>query len=137
MAEIDYIERRKLWDEVVKSKTNNPHLNEIQRQAHIHEHRTFQRMIIEQPAADVVEVVRCKDCKYWVEEKDFGMFCSHWGSTLAESQADDFCSYGERKIETDNTYFTPEDVVKMSEAEVKENYQTIMKSMDKWGGKDT
>lgn len=95
------------------------------------------RCIAEAPTADVVEVVRCKDCKYWVEEKDFGMFCSHWGSTLAESQADDFCSYGERKIETDNTYFTPEDVVKMSEAEVKENYQTIMKSMDKWGGKDT
>jgi hypothetical protein len=46
--------------------------------------------------ADFVEVVRCKDCKYWVEEKDFGMFCSHWGSTLTESQADDFCSYGER-----------------------------------------
>ena len=46
--------------------------------------------------ADFVEVCRCKDCKYWVEEKDFGMFCSHWGSTLAESQADDFCSYGER-----------------------------------------
>ena len=49
------------------------------------------------PTADVVEVVRCKDCKYWAEEKDFGMFCSHWGSTLAESQEDDFCSYGERK----------------------------------------
>ena len=51
------------------------------------------------PAADVVDVVRCKDCKYWVEEKDFGMFCSHWGSTLAESQADDFCSYGEAKMD--------------------------------------
>lgn len=46
---------------------------------------------------DVVEVVRCKDCKYWTEEKDLGMFCSHWGSMLAEPQADDFCSYGERK----------------------------------------
>ena len=66
MAEMDYIERRKLWDEVVKSKTNNPHSNEIQRQAHIHEHRAFQLMIIEQPAADVVKVVRCKDCKWFV-----------------------------------------------------------------------
>lgn len=56
------------------------------------------RKAIEQtPTADVVEVVRCKDCKYWVYEDDLGMFCSHWGSTLAESQADDFCSYGERK----------------------------------------
>lgn len=49
------------------------------------------------PTADVVEVVRCKDCKYWVYEDDLGMFCSHWGSTLAESKAEDFCSYGERK----------------------------------------
>lgn len=49
------------------------------------------------PKEDVVEVVRCQDCKYWKEEKDFGMFCTHWGSTLAEAQAEDFCSYGERK----------------------------------------
>lgn len=55
--------------------------------------------ILNAPAADVVEVVRCKDCKYWVEEKGFGMFCGHWGSTLAESQADDFCSYGEAKMD--------------------------------------
>ena len=75
MAEIDYIERRKLWDEVIKSKTNNPHLNEIQRQSHIHEHRTFQRMIIEQPAADVVEVVRCKDCGAYLEYSH----CEHMG----------------------------------------------------------
>ena len=48
-------------------------------------------------SGNLVEVVRCKDCKYWKEEKDFGMFCTHWGSTLAESQAEDFCSYGERR----------------------------------------
>jgi hypothetical protein len=53
------------------------------------------------PTADVVEVVRCKDCKYWVEDKDFGMFCSHWGSTLTESRENDFCSYGERRAGND------------------------------------
>ena len=57
----------------------------------------FAQMIEAIPTADVVEVVRCKECKYWVEEKEFGMLCSHWGSALAESQPDDFCSYGERK----------------------------------------
>ena len=41
--------------------------------------------------------VRCKDCKYCTEDKDYGMFCSHWGSMLAEPTADDFCSYGERR----------------------------------------
>ena len=45
----------------------------------------------------MAELVRCKDCKYWKEEKDLGMFCTHWGSTLTESQAEDFCSYGERR----------------------------------------
>ena len=49
------------------------------------------------PTVDAVEVVRCKDCKYWSKEKDLGMFCNHWGSMLTETLADDFCSYGERK----------------------------------------
>ena len=40
------------------------------------------------PAADVVEVVRCKDCKHW----DFGD-CYRQELT----RPDDFCSYGERK----------------------------------------
>lgn len=42
------------------------------------------------PAADVVPVVRCKDCKFW----DFGD-CYR----LELSRSDDFCSYGERKAE--------------------------------------
>ena len=48
---------------------------------------------------DFVEVVRCKDCKYWKAEKDYGMFCSHWGGILTDSTADDFCSYGERRTD--------------------------------------
>lgn len=40
---------------------------------------------------DLVEVVRCKDCKFFISDicrHDFAMnFC----------RADDFCSYGERK----------------------------------------
>lgn len=42
---------------------------------------------------DIVEVVRCKDCKFFISDicrHDFAMnFC----------RADDFCSYGERKEE--------------------------------------
>ena len=51
--------------------------------------------IMEVPAADVVEVVRCKDCKHCI-----GPVCynEHWESVGCPSvQPDDFCSYGERK----------------------------------------
>ena len=52
--------------------------------------------------ADVVEVVRCKDCKHWCiqEGNDINQsyFCSRdkmW--CMPTREADDFCSYGERK----------------------------------------
>lgn len=48
------------------------------------------------PAADVVEVVRCKDCKHYKT-----MFCKmdiwHKDITLYRADENDFCSYGERK----------------------------------------
>ena len=53
------------------------------------------RIILDTPAADVVEVVRCKDCKHWhLEER-----CSYLASYPDEPymNADDFCSYGEKK----------------------------------------
>ncbi len=40
------------------------------------------------PAADVVEVVRCKDCKHWFQ----GDCCM-----LRLPLPDDYCSYGEKK----------------------------------------
>lgn len=45
------------------------------------------------PAADVVPVVRCKDCKYNVGTKK----CLNQDSFFAVPKDDDFCSYGERK----------------------------------------
>lgn len=46
------------------------------------------------PTADVVEVVRCKDCKHL-------MFSDMYGECLQAHMGivrpDDFCSYGERK----------------------------------------
>lgn len=42
------------------------------------------------PAADVVPVVRCKDCTEWDE---LSGECSHWYGF----RENDFCSYGERK----------------------------------------
>ena len=51
------------------------------------------------PAADVAEVVRCKDCKHY----DMGVCLKIYSDGNVHSAAwqsrspDDFCSYGERK----------------------------------------
>ena len=50
------------------------------------------------PTADVVEVVRCKDCKYGeVDDADFPdqYFCNQNGCDWNEGNH--FCSYGERE----------------------------------------
>lgn len=48
--------------------------------------------------ANVVEVVRCKDCKYW---KTVGAcvkkFCTRIVNTEVMKDEDDYCSLGERK----------------------------------------
>lgn len=43
------------------------------------------------PTVDAVEVVRCKDCK-WFDCDD--VFCKVW---LKVAGSNDFCSYGERR----------------------------------------
>jgi repressor LexA len=51
--------------------------------------------------ADVVEVVRCKDCKHWYEQE--GVCLKIYSAGAVSSYAwqfrnpDDYCSYGERK----------------------------------------
>ncbi len=54
------------------------------------------------PTVDAVEVVRCKDCKHWIRQADFcpfecQIFNSAYETTGYHTNADDFCSYGERK----------------------------------------
>lgn len=55
------------------------------------------------PNADVVEVVRCKDCKKcfinpFGKESNVGV-CNQKGIIGTVVQLDDYCSYGERKEE--------------------------------------
>ena len=56
------------------------------------------------PAADVVEVVRCKDCKHY----DMGVCLKIYSDGAVHPEAwqsrkpEDFCSYGERKEGTDD-----------------------------------
>ena len=56
------------------------------------------RCIAEAPTADVVEVVRCKDCKYW-GGITFGNICRRWTGLNVKNctKPNDFCSYGERR----------------------------------------
>lgn len=61
------------------------------------------KLIEEAPAADVVPVVRCKDCRWRTQmiPNDYG---SKWCgvSGMYPKSEDDFCSYGERKEAEDD-----------------------------------
>ena len=52
------------------------------------------------PAADVAEVVRCKDCKYgsYASKPNGAMVCMRTNDGVWRKEAD-FCSYGERREE--------------------------------------
>lgn len=51
--------------------------------------------------ADVVEVVRCKDCKHYCPSAFGGFTC--FGRRIPSVSEDDYCNYGERREEdTDN-----------------------------------
>ena len=56
-------------------------------------------MIEDAPTADVVPVVRCKDCKYayyYNEEGCRGFVCNGYFQ-YADVEPNDFCSYGEMR----------------------------------------
>lgn len=60
--------------------------------------------IREMPAADVAEVVRCKDCKWFADNNGgewYGCKMFHVVRITPEDapKPDDFCSYGERREE--------------------------------------
>ena len=48
------------------------------------------------PSADVAEVVRCKECRNY-RTRDDGTTCCVREFAIEGWNADDFCSYGERK----------------------------------------
>ena len=47
--------------------------------------------------ADMVEVVRCADCKYCLKEDDYSLWCHGFCSPARLVRPDDFCSHGKRK----------------------------------------
>ena len=57
------------------------------------------RVLSEQPAVDAVPVVRCRDCKHylqnpWNEEEE--LLCKLWVN-WSLTEPNDFCSHGERR----------------------------------------
>ena len=52
--------------------------------------------VVEIPSADVEEVVRCKDCKYYTSKGT--CTCDQWlfDDVNIDVMLNDFCSYGER-----------------------------------------
>ena len=66
-----------------------------------HEPIAYKSDIDEIPTADVVEVVRCKDCKHFTEGMigdDLEYFCK-LTSGMVNPAPDFYCSYGERREE--------------------------------------
>ena len=65
--------------------------------------REVEREVNDAPTIDAVPVVRCGECHHCKETMDYkgpGLFCSIWGREWQRVQPNDFCSYGQRKIET-------------------------------------
>lgn len=56
----------------------------------------FLNFLKKQPLANVTEVVRCKDCKYWQDNNNgYPHDECRWGKGETPDK-EDFCSYGER-----------------------------------------
>lgn len=85
-----YIDADKL-----KSEFDYEHIDMNKTAAFIH-HCHILEIINQQPTADVVEVVRCKNCKH----RKKNTFCLH---NMRYEDDNGFCSYGERgKYEKNN-----------------------------------
>ena len=52
-------------------------------------------LLLRQPAADVAEVVRCKDCKHKLRTVANGVVICREKHGMVRPSLDDFCSYGE------------------------------------------
>ena len=98
-----YIDADKLNRDVLASWDKDQHYTIEASRVHRQEHNHLMRIIEKQPNADVVEVVRCKDCAYYREETSYCLnpHCSSgfYGHRVKDNH---YCSYGERS-ENDNT----------------------------------
>ena len=94
----EYIEREAISEEIRKYYYKNPP-NFSYGEGFDRGLDRAQRAILDAPAADVVPVVRCRDCKHaWIHPCGY-VYCHRDGRNAYEMtfNLDSFCSYGERK----------------------------------------
>ena len=85
----DYIKRKTALEDFERCNAENPNWTP----------QRVKTLLLRQPAADVAEVVRCKDCEYLVNttiNANGFLICDISDMELAP---DAFCSYGERRDE--------------------------------------
>lgn len=88
----EYIERKALLDDIEGIRP----LNWTDTEAEITEQADFdwfENLVKSQPAADVQEVVRCKDCKFFKTDTFGQNVCVRQFNTIRMNE-NDFCSYG-------------------------------------------
>ncbi len=90
----EYIEREAISEEIRKYYYKNPP-NFSYGEGFDRGLDRAQRAILDAPAADVVPVVKCQDCKHRTESGNCGHPRHH--GILPSAYPYDFCSYGERK----------------------------------------
>lgn len=61
-----------------------------------HEYMSWLRSVHLLDDMPTVDIVRCKDCKYW-EKKDNAVWCRRTAIGIFRMEEDDFCSRGEKK----------------------------------------
>ena len=86
----EYIERQEAFEDFEKCNRENPKWTPSR----------VKTLIARQKAADVAQVVRCKDCKHMEIDRG-GRFCHVWGGYNGMGD-DGFCNYGERKEGADD-----------------------------------
>ena len=108
MTEKEYIERGSMIRGIIESRENSPYTDMEADLVHRIEHNNFLSFVANQPVADVVQIVRCKDCKYYEKLTNTGknggeMWCCRCGG-MARIRADgeSFCSLAERREDETN-----------------------------------
>ena len=102
MAEKEYIERKDLINNRPPQRNPDQTGKEEYNKGYNDGIKAVLSCIEIQPSADVAEVVRCKDCKYYDKEYHQCKLHSEEPDQYSTGfifcmQEDDFCSYGERK----------------------------------------
>ena len=92
----EYIERKKALEKVIEVEHYDPELSGVVL------HRYIKEIDLKDiPAADVVEVVRCRECKhsYRIDGAKEEYDCAKISAFAKFFPGDHFCGYGERKTD--------------------------------------